>query len=76
VYFDARTALRKKCDGLIAKHWRTRILGPNIGAMKNLLWVYRPTGQPLERRLPSCKNRWLDEFYLDWATRQFGPEAE
>jgi hypothetical protein len=75
VYADARAALKKKCDGLIAKHWRTRVVGANIGAMKNLLWVCGPTGEPSKRRLPSNKNRWLEEFYRDWATRQFGPEA-
>jgi hypothetical protein len=75
VYADARAALEKKCDGLIAKHWRTRILGANIGAMKDLLWAYGPTGRPLERKLPPNRNKWLDEFYRDWANRQFGPEA-
>jgi len=75
VYADMRAALEKKCDGLIAKHWRTRILSANIGAMKNLLWVYGPTGQPVRRGLPSSRNAWLDQFYRDWATRQFGPEA-
>jgi len=75
VYADVRAALDKGCDGLIAKHWRTRILGANIGAMKDLLWVYGPTGKPLKRGLPSSKDDWLDEFYGRWATRQFGPEV-
>jgi hypothetical protein len=75
VYTDAGAALEKKCAGLIAKHWRTRILSANIGAMKNLLWVYGPTGQPIRRGLPPSKNTWLDQFYCDWASRQFGPEA-
>jgi len=75
VYADIRAALRKECDGLIAKHWRTRILSANTGAMKDLLWVYGPTGQTLEMKLPKDRNKWLDEFYLDWATQQFGPEA-
>ena len=26
-------------------------------------------------KFPTDKNKWIDEFYLDWATRQFGSEA-
>jgi len=75
IYADTKAALDKKCDALIAKHWRTRVLSSNIGSMKNILWVYGRTGQRLEKKLPTDKNKWIDEFYLDWATRQFGSEA-
>ncbi|MHC4438314.1 MAG: alpha-glucuronidase family glycosyl hydrolase [Planctomycetota bacterium] len=75
IYADAKAALEKKCDALIAKHWRTRVLSSNIGSMKDILWIYGQTGQPLEKKLPTNKNKWIEEFYLDWATRQFGPEA-
>jgi len=75
IYGDAKAALNKKCDGLIAKHWRTRVLSSNFGAMKHLLWVYGQTGQPLEMKLPADMNTWISEFYLDWATRRFGAEV-
>jgi hypothetical protein len=75
IYADTKAALEKKCDALIAKHWRTRVLSPNIGSMKDILWVYGKTGQTIEKKLSKDKNKWLDEFYLDWATRQFGTEV-
>jgi hypothetical protein len=74
VYVDAKAALDKKCNGLIAKHWRTRVLSPNIGAMK-VLWVYGQTGQPPEMKIPTDMNKWINEFYIDWANRQFGTEV-
>ena len=75
IYEDTKAALEKKCDALIAKHWRTRVLSSNIGSMKDILWVYGKTGQPLEKEIPKNKNKWIDDFYLDWATRQFGCDA-
>jgi hypothetical protein len=77
---DAADALRYGCDGLMGIHWRTRALGPNIGALAQAAWeqgawaeAYQaaaaaaPVTKPI---LPSTK-----DFYADWAPRQFGPEA-
>jgi hypothetical protein len=75
IYNDAEAAVDKKTNGLIAKHWRTRILGANLGSMKDLLWVYGPTGQPLEKTIQKDKNLWIREFYLEWAGRNFGTEV-
>ncbi len=75
IYNDAKAAVDKKTNGLIAKHWRTRILGANLGSMKDLLWAYGPTGQPLTRSLDMDKNTWIQAFYLDWAERNFGTEV-
>jgi hypothetical protein len=75
IYNDTRAALREKCHGLIAKHWRTRIVGANIGSMKDLLWVYGPTGAPVKKAVPRDRDAWIDAYYRDWAARQFGPEA-
>ena len=35
---DAADALRYGCDGLLGIHWRTRALGPNIGALAQAAW--------------------------------------
>jgi len=35
---DAYDALRYGCDGLMGIHWRTRALGPNIGALAQAAW--------------------------------------
>ena len=75
VHEDALAAWQKNCDGLITEHWRTRIMSPNVGAMKDLLWCYGPTGTPVTKSVPSNGGAYVDSYYLDWATRQFGPEA-
>ena len=75
VYDDVKAAYRKRCHGMLAKHWRTRVLGPNIGALSSLLWFRGPTGTNPGQNLPRSRNDWIDEFYADWARQSFGPEA-
>ncbi|MHC5076124.1 MAG: beta-N-acetylhexosaminidase family protein, partial [Planctomycetota bacterium] len=72
---DVTAAWNKSCDGMIAKHWRTKSLLANAPAMKDILWVYGPTGAPLSKGVPSDEDAFIDAAYLNWATRQFGPEA-
>lgn len=75
VHEDAVAAESVLADGFIAEHWRTRILGPNVHAMKNLAWSYGPGGTSLPGAIPADVGAWMDEVYLDWATRQFGGEV-
>ena len=73
---DALDAKLYGCDGLIGIHWRTRILSPNIGALADAAWdqSWAPQNPQPENR---AKNRHISaqDFYLDWATAQFGEEA-
>ena len=75
IWSDARAALTKGGHGLIAKHWRTRILSPNIGAMRDLTWSYGTTSAPPQRIIPNNKNSWWSDYYERWAITQFGPEV-
>jgi hypothetical protein len=75
VHEDAYAAWNKECDGLISEHWRTRMMSPNVGAMRDLMWAYGPTGTPVNKTVPPDRGAYVEDFYLDWATRQFGPEA-
>ncbi len=75
LHADVSAALAKDCDGVIAKHWRTRALSANTAGLKELLWVYGETGEALERATPPDRDVWIERAYLDWSTRQFGPEA-
>lgn len=54
---DAADALAYGCDGLLGIHWRTRALGPNIGALAQAAWeqgawaeAYRAAAKPPEPR--------------------------
>jgi len=75
IWSDAHAALKKGGHGLIAKHWRTRILSPNAGAMRDLTWAYGTTTAPPKRIWRGSKNSWWGDYYKRWAITQFGPEA-
>lgn len=75
IWSDLHAALKKECHGLIAKHWRTRILSPNVGAMRDLSWTYGATSDPPKRALPEPKGEWWEDYYKRWATTQFGPNV-
>jgi hypothetical protein len=75
VFVDAVAALKKQCEGFIAKHWRTRVLSPNTAAIKSLSWIYGKSGEALKKQLPSNRNEWINDFYLDWSVSRFGKKA-
>ena len=75
IWSDAHAALKKGGHGLIAKHWRTRILSPNAGAMRDLTWAYGTTSAPPKRTFPGRKNSWWGDYYKRWSITQFGPEV-
>ena len=74
VHEDAHAALEVNADGFITENWRTRIMSPNIGAMRELSWTYGPTGAPLTKTVPTWPGDFADSFYVNWAIRMFGPE--
>ncbi len=75
VHEDAYAAFGIVAEGFITENWRTRIMSPNIGAMRELSWTYGPTGEPLSENVPTWPGDFADNFYLNWATKMFGPEA-
>jgi hypothetical protein len=75
VHEDAYAALITEAEGFIAENWRTRLMSPNIGAMKELSWTYRPSRQMIEKTAPSWPGDFIDEYYINWATKMFGPEV-
>lgn len=75
IHRDVRAALETHSHGIIAKHWRTRILGPNVHALKALTWAYGPTGSALTSTVEQPLGDFVDAAYQDWATRQFGEAA-
>lgn len=75
IYKDVKASIEKGCEGLIGKHWRTRVLSMNCGAMKDLLWNYAPVGSEISNKLPEEPEDWMINFYQNWAQRRFGPEA-
>lgn len=67
---DAVDALKYGCNGLIGIHWRTRVLGPNVSALAAASWNQNGFKVHSDKRFMQP-----DDFYLDWATQNFGVEA-
>lgn len=82
---DAADALAYGCDGLIGLHWRTRIIGPNISALAKAAWEQKDWNpfinkamnfdQALDNSLNDIRDLPINDFYMDWATSQFGDNA-
>ncbi len=69
---DAVDAYRYGCTGYMGIHWRTQILAPAFSALAQSGWSFgdwQTKGTKKTRDLP------VDDFYLDWAVANFGPEA-
>jgi hypothetical protein len=75
VHRDVRAAFDTESDGIVAKHWRTRILGSNLAALKAATWAYGPTDGPLESAVDLPTTRFVERTLEDWSIRQFGDEA-
>ena len=78
IHEDAKAALAIQADGLIAKHWRTRILSSNVGAMKELMWAYGPTGTDKANWTKAADRdagEFITDYYRRWAKKMFGSTA-
>ena len=78
IHEDAVAAVQQGADGFIAKHWRTRLMSPNVAAMKELMWSFGTTGtDPATWTKPTDQTAgpFIDAFYLRWARHLFGEHA-
>ena len=51
---DAYDALSYGCDGLMGIHWRTRALGPNVGALAQAAWDQAPWAKAYPAASPAA----------------------
>jgi len=75
VHEDAYAAFGLTAEGFITEMWRTRLMGPNIGAMRELSWTYGPTGTALPKDVPIWPSDFVENFYAGWSSKMFGNEA-
>ena len=75
VHRDVRAAFETGSHGIVAKHWRTRILGSNMAALKAATWAHGPTDGPLQSAADLPTARFVESTLLDWSIRQFGAEG-
>ncbi|MBN2000119.1 hypothetical protein JW935_21385 [candidate division KSB1 bacterium] len=68
---DAVDALKYGCNGLFGIHWRTRNIGPSVAALAHAAWGF----EPWIHTQRNDRDYSPDDFYLDWAKSQFGPNV-
>lgn len=84
--YDAVVAKQYGCTGLMGVFWRTREMGPNVSALARACWD--TAGLPPYGALQTTRDNQsadfgnlgsravpVDDFYLDFARANFGPEA-
>ena len=68
MFRDSSDAFRYGCEGLMAIHWRTAAIAPNIAALSQAGWNY--DGATIPDAPPA-----LDAFWADWGRDMFGGDA-
>jgi hypothetical protein len=73
---DAFDALNYGCSGLMGIHWRTRAMAPNASALAKAAWEQGDWSKAAKNESATkLRSLPVDDFYLDWAKTEFGPEA-
>jgi len=76
MFANSAEAFRYGCEGMMAIHWRTAAISPNIEALARAGWDFggpadpASLGQDVDGRTPGS-----DEFWMDWGRSLFGEPA-
>ena len=73
MFANSSEAFGYGCDGMMAIHWRTAAVAPNLTALAQAGWYFdrAPTAQaPADNNGPA-----IDSFWADWGQGLFGDEA-
>jgi hypothetical protein len=75
MFANSQDALRCGCEGMMAIHWRTAAISPNITALARAGWDFTKgsRGTSVAEPLETMPN--MDEFWSDWGSGMFGGEA-
>ncbi len=76
MFADSSEAFHYGCEGMMAIHWRTAAISPNITALAEAGWDFDSPGGVNEK--PPAGNGskpGMDAFWADWGRGRFGQEA-
>jgi hypothetical protein len=75
MFFNSSVAFRYGCEGMLAIHWRTAAISPNIAAVARAGWDFDGAGNtnsPADTgKMPAV----VDAFWSDWGRGMFGGDA-
>lgn len=76
MFANSQEASRYGCEGMMAIHWRTAAISPNITALARAGWELAGAGEAATRTDPAASQRpGLDAYWAEWARGLFGGEA-
>jgi hypothetical protein len=76
MFANSSDASRYGCEGMMAIHWRTAAISPNISALAQAGWEFdaagavNPNSSAVGGRLPE-----MDTFWAEWGRGMFGGDA-
>jgi hypothetical protein len=70
---NSADAYRYGCEGMMAIHWRTASIAPNISALSQAGWLFREPGA--ENAVDPGVNKDPGQFWENWGRGMFGNEA-
>jgi hypothetical protein len=75
IHEDITASIQKKCTGMIAKMWRTRINSINCFGFQNLSWKRgKCNSVKLNDNLVES-DEWIEMMYIKWAKLNFGKNS-
>ncbi|MCY3018274.1 MAG: GDSL-type esterase/lipase family protein [Planctomycetota bacterium] len=78
MFFNSSVAYRYGCEGMLAIHWRTAAISPNIAAVARAGWDFDGAGgdaNPPVGPDPGKMSPVVDAFWADWGRGLFGGDA-
>jgi len=74
MFANSSDALRYGCEGMLAIHWRTSAIAPNITALAQAGWSFEdvrsPSAGAAGGKIPA-----MNAFWTEWGRRMFGGEV-
>jgi len=76
MFLNSDEAFRYGCDGMMAIHWRTAAIEPNIAALVQAGWDFQRPGKARTTGVPSGGRAFdMDSFWAEWGRSRFGGDA-
>lgn len=71
---NSADAFRYGCEGMMAIHWRTSAVSPNITALARSGWDYSDENA-VNASIANGKITYIDAYWAEWGRGQFGGDA-
>lgn len=75
MFANSADAFRYGCEGMMAIHWRTAAISPNITALSQAGWDFDTAGAANGNSSAGRPMSGMDAFWADWGRGMFGEDA-